>query len=195
MSKSAGNFKTIRDVLALVPGEAARFFILKTHYRSTLDFTNEGLFEAKRDMDKFYRVMELYPEVYTSNEVLNENEIDESLMDDLNTPDFITKMHSFANAALSHKIIDDDLKEHDIAWKPLAARYLYESGKLLGLFNQTPEEWFRGKIEDKILGLIEERNQARANKNWFRSDEIRNSLKERGIILEDNPNGTVWRKI
>jgi cysteinyl-tRNA synthetase len=167
MSKSLGNFKTIRDVLKMVPGEALRYFILKTHYRSTLDFTVDSLYESKRELDKFYRVLE--------NHVPNSlSYIEPALLDDLNIPLMISVMHQYVK--------ENKLDE------------LYNAGKLIGIFNHTSEEWFRGDIETRILGLIEERNQARINKDFAKSDEIRNQLKNEGIILEDLSTGTTWRK-
>ena len=98
MSKSLGNFFTVRDVLAKAPGEAIRLLLLRTHYRSVLDFTDQGLAEAKRDLDRFYRALERSPDV-AAGEV--PAPVLDALCDDLNTPLAIAAMHALADAALA----------------------------------------------------------------------------------------------
>ncbi len=179
MSKSLGNFLTVRDGLAKAPGEAIRLLLLRAHYRSTLDFSEAGLQECKRELDRFYRALAPFPGLKPA-ETVSDLVLD-ALCDDLNTPSAIAGLHQLANSA--------------IQGVEKSARELLASGRLLGLFNVTPEEWFRSDGDaKKIDGLIEERRLARVEKNFARADEIRKVLEANGIVLEDTPNGTTWRK-
>jgi cysteinyl-tRNA synthetase len=180
MSKSLGNFKTLRDVLSLAPAEAVRLLLIRTHYRATLDFSDSGLRDAKKELDRFYRAIAAHPGITAAADI--PPAILEPLCDDLNTPGAIAGLHELANAA-----IQGDAQ---------AAAGLLAGGAILGLFNLTPDEWFRGDADDlQIVALIAERNAARVAKNFSRADEIRKSLENDGILLEDNASGTTWRKL
>jgi cysteinyl-tRNA synthetase len=179
MSKSLGNFRVLHDVLAVAPGEAVRFLLMRSHYRSTLDFSDAGLVEAKNELDRFYRAIAAHPGVYASK-IVPENVL-QPLLDDLNTPGAIAGLHGLADAAL--------------AGDASAAAEMLAAGQVLGLLNAVPDAWFRGDGDAaKIDALIAERKAARAAKNFARADEIRKSLEADGIILEDNPQGTIWRR-
>jgi cysteinyl-tRNA synthetase len=179
MSKSLGNFLTVRDGLKKAPGEAIRLLLLRAHYRSTLDFSETGLHEAKRELDRFYRAIAAHPGVAAADDI--PASVLEPLTDDVNTPGAIAGLHVLADAAL--------------AGDAAGAAGLLAAGKVLGLFNQTPENWFRGDGDAaKIEALIEERRLARAAKNFARADDIRKALEADGIVLEDTPTGTSWRK-
>lgn len=178
MSKSLGNFYTVRDLLAEFPGEAIRLVLLKTHYRQPLDFTKSGIAEAKRELDGFYRTIEAAGSP-VGNEV--DPAVIESLSDDLNTPRALSRLHQLRS--------DGDVSG------------LIASAAMLGLLQQDPEDWFKWSPagsesvdESEIEGLIEERKQARANKDFARADEIRDDLAARGIILEDGAGGTTWKR-
>ena len=179
MSKSLGNFFTVRDILAKAPGEAIRLLLLRTHYRSVLDFTDQGLAEAKRDLDRFYRALDAFPDVAAGDVPAA---VLDALCDDLNTPLAITAMHGLAGAALAG---DRD-----------AAAGLRAGGALLGLLLQAPDAWFRGGADDaaEIEAAIAERLAARKAKDFARADAIRADLAGRGILLEDGPKGTTWRR-
>jgi cysteinyl-tRNA synthetase len=180
MSKSLGNFFTVRDVLAKAPGEAIRLLLLRTHYRSLLDFSDQSLAEAKKELDRFYRAIEQNPGISAGevpDPVLN------ALCDDLNTPLALSAMHALADAAL--------------AGDRTAAASLLATGALLGLLQATPDAWFRGGARDdaaEIDVLIAERLAARAAKNFARADAIRAELTARGILVEDGPKGSIWRR-
>jgi cysteinyl-tRNA synthetase len=180
MSKSLGNFKTIRDVLDVAPPEAIRLLLIRTQYRATLDFTDTALREAKKELDRFYRALAMHPGIAVAAAI--PLSVLAPLCDDLNTPGAIAGLHELAEAA--------------IAGDAQAASDLLAAGEILGLLNHTPDEWFRGDRDSgKIEGLIAEREAARAAKNFARADEIRKSLEAEGILLEDNASGTTWRKL
>jgi len=179
MSKSLGNTLTIRDALARAPAEAIRFLLLRTHYRSTLDFSDAGLRDAKTELDRFYRAIAAHPAAVAASTV--PDSVLAPLLDDLNTPGAIAGLHALADAAL--------------AGDPAAAGGLLAAGKILGLFNASPDEWFQGDGDaTAIEALIAERRAARAAKNFARADEIRKALEADGILLEDNAAGTTWRR-
>jgi cysteinyl-tRNA synthetase len=180
MSKSLGNFFTVRDVLTRAPGEAIRLLLLKTHYRSLLDFSDLGLAESKRELDRFYRALDHAPEAAIGGDV--PAPVLEALCDDLNTPLAISAMHALADAA--------------ITGDPDAAAGLRAAGALLGLLQQAPDAWFRGGTDDAadIDAPIPESLAPRKAKNFARADAIRAELAAKGILLEDGPQGTTWRR-
>lgn len=179
MSKSLGNFFTVREVLAKAPGEAIRLLLLRTHYRSLLDFSDQGLAECKREIDRFYRALERFPDLTAGS--LPPAVLD-ALCDDVNTPQALSIMHGLADAAFAG---DRD-----------AASGLRAAGEVLGLLQQSPEAWFRGGADDavEIEAAIAERLAARKARDFARADAIRAELAAKGIQLEDGPKGTIWRR-
>jgi cysteinyl-tRNA synthetase len=180
MSKSLGNFITVRDALSRANGEVIRFLLMRSHYRSTLDFSDAALADAKKELDRFYRAIEKHPEMVSAHKMLAPKSLDyckdiwTSLLDDLNTPGAISGLHELANAAL--------------AGNANAAMGLLLAGSVLGLFNQTPEQWFwvdHTLVED----LIDQRLFARQRKDFAESDRLRLKIESLGIIIEDHPGG------
>ena len=178
MSKSLGNFFTIREVLDRSPAEPLRLLYLGAQYRSTLDFSWDKLEEARRVLDRLYRALErgdAQPGAAVPAAVMD------ALCDDLNTPLAIAALHPLADAAMQG---DQD-----------AASSLLAAGKMLGLCNVTPAEWFQSGVEaGAIEALSEERLAARKSRDFARADAIRAQLAADGITLEDGPGGTTWRK-
>ncbi|MEQ9554219.1 MAG: cysteine--tRNA ligase [Rhodospirillales bacterium] len=190
MSKSLGNFYTVHDLLQEFPGEAIRLTLLKTHYRQPLDFTKDGIREAKAELDGFYGALRGVP--VTDNDDAPAA-LQDALCDDLNTPLAISQLHSLAAAA----------NKADGAAKPAAAAALKSAASVLGLLQQDPEEWFKwqpptkagGMSDAEIDALIAERVAARQAKDFARADEIRGILTAEGIAVEDSAEGATWRRI
>jgi cysteinyl-tRNA synthetase len=177
MSKSLGNFFTLRDVLANAPAEAIRLLILRTHYRALLDFSESGLAEARQEMDRFYRALDrtkpapaAVPETVLA-----------ALCDDLNTPAAIAALRVLADAAMAG---DQD-----------AASGLLAGGAVLGILQADPKTWFHGAGDEGIEAAVAERIAARKARDFARADAIRRDLSERGIVLEDSAAGTTWRRV
>ena len=177
MSKSLGNFRTVRDVLKAAPAEAARMLLIRSHYRGIIDFSDHALQEVKRELDRFYRAVEVAPLGEAPASV--PDAVMAALCDDLNTPLAISAMHGLADAA--------------IAGDTHAAAGLQAAGDLLGLL-QVPD-WFRGGDDaTEIDAAIAERVAARKSRDFARADAIRVELEARGITLEDTGDRTVWRR-
>lgn len=206
MSKSLGNFYTVNELLEEFPGEAIRLLLLKTHYRQPLDFTKDGLAEAKRELDRFYRAIETFlkssnaapgsvEKAQRDSEISVEEDILEALSDDLNTPKAISILHVIADQAFSDAASNPDALAITLV-------QLRESASLLGLLQQDPEAWFKwqpassgeGLTDDEIEAKIAARKEARANKDFAASDAIRDELQAAGIVLEDSADGTTWRR-
>ena len=176
MSKSLGNFTTVADVLADLPGEAVRLALLSAHYRAPLDFSRKAVAEAKSALDSLYRAAA----------DAEASDIDADFLavlgDDLNTPNAIARLHELAR----------DANKGDAA----AAGRLKASAAMLGLLEGDAEAWFKGDGSDEaeILAAIDARLAARKNRDFAEADRIRDDLAARGILLEDTPEGTIWRR-
>ena len=188
MSKSLGNFTTVRDLLTQAPGEAIRLTMLMTHYRQPLDWTGAGLGQARDTLNRLYGVLRSLADVEISTRE-PAGDLVAALEDDLNTPQAIAALHHIAGEAN---------KAQDPADKARLKAALLGGGDLLGILHQDPEAWFRGGTDgadaDEIETLIAEREAARAAKDFAAADRIRDDLVDRGIVLEDGPGGTTWRR-
>jgi cysteinyl-tRNA synthetase len=187
MAKSLGNFRTIRDVLAEAPGEAARYAMLMSHYRDPLDWTSDRLAEAKRALDRFYLALRAVEDLPMTSGAALPAPFAAALEDDLNTP--------LALAAL-HDVLTALNKAMEAAERQRLKSELLASGALLGLLQQDPELWLKGLDEpERIDDLIKQRSEARRARNFAEADKIRFQLATEGIVLEDKPDGTTeWRR-
>lgn len=196
MSKSLGNFFTVRDLLGKWPAEAVRLLLMKTHYRAPLDFTEEGLRQARVELDRFYNALrQLDPQgrLYDlAGTLAPPADVIDALADDLNTPLALARLHEHANAAFQSAAACHEPGPQVTA--------LFAGGRLLGLFSQRPETWFKaavgeGAVSDaEIEAQIEARLAARKTRNFREADRIRDELKAKGVLLEDGPKGTTWRR-
>lgn len=188
MSKSLGNFYTVDEILAQHPAEALRLLFLTTHYHQPFNFTFEGLQQAKGILDKFYNALLKNADVPTVKTEPSEKLI-AALADDLNTPLALSYLHETVNALNKTESAEE---------RSRLKSQLMADAYMLGLLYNDPETWFKGNNANddtaEIEALIEKRAEAKKNKDWATADAIRNELKERGIVLEDSPSGTTWKK-
>ena len=191
MSKSLKNFFTVRELLATAPGEALRLALLSGHYRQPLDFSIDALQSAKATLDKWYGALRSTATVQTTPTAVPPA-VDEALCDDLNTPLAIAHIHELATAL--NRAATPAEQAH------LRAQML-AAGEALGVLQQDPETWFRwqpanqsGPSDAEIEIQIAARLAARKAKNYAESDRIRDTLAAQGVILEDGPQGTTWRR-
>ncbi len=193
MSKSLGNFFTIREILDQVPGEAFRLYTLGTHYHQPLNWMPDGLKQAKQVMDRFYAALRSTPAVDLTDARPDE-ELVEALKDDLNTPKAIAVLHSLLSALN---------KADDAAGQAEIKKRLIASAHMLGLLYKDPEKWFRagtaadaqGLGEAEIEALIQKRADARKAKDFATADAVRKELADKGVVIEDTPNGTQWKRV
>jgi cysteinyl-tRNA synthetase len=193
MSKSLGNFFTIREILDKYDAEVVRYLLISSHYRSEIDYSQESLQEARSGLDRFYNALKDYAEVAPASqeEMTTSNYFDRFIVamdDDFNTREALSVMYDLVRELNSAA---------DISTKKNFASQLKALGQMLGLLSRNPQEYLQAGVElssDQIDALIAERLQARANKNFTRSDEIRDELKAQGVVLEDSKGSTTWRR-
>jgi len=189
MAKSEGNFITIRELLADWPGEVLRLNMLRTHYRQPLDWTVRGLEECQKVLDGWYHLL---GDMEPPTSVIADNAVLESLCDDLNTPNVVTRMH-----ALASEIRGSASGPHQIELK----RRLKASGILLGSLATTEKKYLRSYPrrplvdESKVKNLINARASARKKKDFSQADGIRDELEAMGVEIEDHKDGTTTWKV
>jgi len=177
MSKSLGNFITIRESLADWPGEVLRLTMLKTHYRSPIDWTTKGLEESAKTLDDWYEIAGDVKADQPSDAVID------ALSDDLNTPQMIAALHGLRNAASGNE---------------QARGQFAATLRLLGFLAESKAEWQNRKerasgIDPKqVDALISDRTAARARKDFKESDRIRDELAAMGVVIKDSKDGTTW---
>ena len=216
MSKSLGNFLTIRDALDIYHPEVLRLFLVSRHYRGPLDFSKSAVLDLQSGLVRIYRTLQRLedmigpyvktkemPAVFLSDDVndpFTEKFIN-VMDDDLNTAGAIGLI--FDKVRDMNKVMDSANGPADEAFRSRLAnerRQVYSAADVLGLLRETPALFFEqiskaemGVKSTEIEKMIEERAVARAEKDWAKSDQIRDRLKEMGIVLEDGPEGTTWR--
>ncbi|MDP7425362.1 MAG: class I tRNA ligase family protein, partial [Rhodospirillales bacterium] len=192
MSKSLGNFITVHNLLKEHHGEAVRLCMLMTHYRQPLNWTADGLAQAKSNLDSFYGALRATVEIIPATVAPADNFVS-ALADDLNSPQAI---------AVLHELVGELNKAGNDKAKATAKNNLLAAGNLMGLLQLDPEDWFKwtpagasdGLSDADIDALIEQRREARANKDFATSDQIRDDLAAQGIVLEDSANSTIWKR-
>lgn len=200
MSKSKGNFFTVRDILAQYEAEVLRFFILSAQYRNPINFSEELIMQASSGLERLYNAKEnlLYametggdaPLTVTEIEILSglrrhKERFIEAMDDDLNTADGISAIFELV------RDINSNLQDAPTrTFAENAYKLLMELAGVLGILGRE-----KGGLDEQVESMIAERQEARKNKNFARSDEIRDELKAMGIVLEDTPQGVKWSKV
>jgi len=191
MSKSLGNVLLVHDLIETIPGEVIRLALLSAHYRQPLDWSAQTIDSARRMLDRLYgavRGIEVSAEARAAAEA--PEALVAALEDDLNTPKAMAEYFALARALN---------KSNDPAEMEALAAQMYAAGELLGVLAGDPEQWFAGDVDgdmtgDDIEALIAQRNEARAAKDFQKADAIRDQLADAGIVIEDGPQGTIWRR-
>ncbi len=215
MSKSLGNFFTIKEILNKYEPEVVRYFLLSAHYRSPIEFSDVQLNEAELSIDRYYttvlRINDFLQSDSTADKITSPAELEElisglkdkfhnAMNDDFNTAsalgfifELIRELNRFLDSKPSGQKARDLVKQ--------ANDLLADIGGVLNIFNKTPDEWYRALMkvkkidlsEDDLLKKIDQREAARKNRDWSTADEIRNELAEMNIVLEDKKDGTAWK--
>lgn len=189
MSKSLGNFLTLRDVLDQYNPEVLRFFMLRTHYRSPLNFSHDNLIDAKNALTKMYQSIRDYTIKIDSKNI------------DWSSPyasKFKAAMDDDFNTALAISVLFELISEINREKNLQLATLLVNLANVIGVLTNSPAEFLQAGIEVDaayVEEMISKRNQARANKDFKLSDQIRDDLLASGIALEDSKSGTIWRKV
>jgi cysteinyl-tRNA synthetase len=205
MSKSLGNFFTIREILEKFDPEVVRFFILRAHYRSPLNYSDAHLEDAKGALTRLYTALKNVPPVDVALDWNSDYaaRFREAMDEDFNTPEVMAVLFELANEVN---------RSHD----PLIAGQLKALGSVIGILQSNPTSFLQGDIrftnirgslgvyatveakkvyeKESVEHLIEARTAAKKSKNFTEADRIRDDLKAAGIILEDGPQGTTWRR-
>ncbi|MDN4503732.1 cysteine--tRNA ligase [Alteromonadaceae bacterium BrNp21-10] len=191
MSKSLGNFFTLREVLKQHDAETIRYFLMSAHYRSQLNYTEDNLKQARSSLERLYTALRGVTANAVNTDDDNEymSRFNAAMDDDFNSPEAFSVLFDLAREINIAKVQDMP------AAQKLAGILIY-LGSVIGLLQQSPEEYLQGDDVDvvEIERLIKVRNDSRASKNWAAADEARDALTNMGIVLEDSANGTVWRK-
>jgi cysteinyl-tRNA synthetase len=208
MSKSLGNFFTIRDVMQQFAPEVIRYFIVSSHYRSPLNFSDSALKDAKQALSRFYQTLKAVGELHETNIALNdqnkqiveniETRFNAAMNDDFNTPEAIATLFELTreiNRVLRLESVEDRAQAFGLSV------ILRKLGAILGLLQSNPVDFLQGEADagqglsgEQIEQQIEARHNAKVAKDFALADQIRKDLLEVGVILEDSKNGTTWRR-
>ena len=191
MSKSLGNFFTIREVLDKYHPEVVRYLLVSSHYRSAINYSEDNLKEAKGALERFYHALKGLPQAQAKGGDGYAERFSAAMDDDFNTPEACAVLFDMVREV-------NRLKESDLnAAAELAAR-LQQLAEVLGILQLEPDAFLQagaaGKVDSTAVeAMIQARLQARADKNWAESDRIRDELTAMGVVLEDGKGGTTWR--
>ncbi|MBN1848669.1 MAG: cysteine--tRNA ligase [Deltaproteobacteria bacterium] len=215
MSKSLGNFITIRDALKDYPAEVLRLFLLSKHYRSPLDFTRKDVLDLQSGLIRLYRTLQRMKTIVGRSEQKDQSQsvslvdapdgsfLDQfvrNMDDDLNTAGAVGLI--FEKAKEMNRLMDRQGNTTDPeVFKQLKddRRQIFLVARILGILQDSPEVFFTkiagpARVDpEEIESMLRERTKARTEKDWAKADSIRNRLQEMGVVLEDGPNGTTWR--
>ena len=208
MSKSLGNFITLKDLIEKYDFEVIRLFLLQRHYRSPLDYSEDGLFEAKTNLEKLYNTLKNIDASLRSSHIkhsLDDNDIKtyeiiknawinfyNAMDDDFNTPEALKYVFEVSNA-INKYINTSNNPSKSVLIKAL--EFFKMVGEIFGIFKEFDSEDKEGMEEDLINILINIRAELKKEKNYNLADKIRDELKNMGIQLEDSPKGTIWKKL
>jgi len=215
MSKSLGNFLTIRDALKSYHPEVLRLFLLSRHYRSPLDFSKKTVLDIQSGLVRIYRTLQRLKDVGVPMKKENESwgflsgaqsepflqHFVDMMDDDLNTAGAMGLV--FEKVREMNKDLDSEkipLNDKTLTRLENDRHQLVLAARVLGILHEQPEVFFsqlagtqKEPDPSEIEKMIEDRNTARASKDWEKADEIRERLRELGVVLEDGPQGTTWR--
>jgi len=188
MSKSLGNFAMLKDLFASYHPEVIRYYLISSHYRSSLNFDSDSLDQARSALTRLYQALSLASSEESDLHNESVREFKDSMNDDLNTPEALSILFRLAKSINSSQDIQD---------QSMYASTMRELGKVLGLLNDSSETFLQygaNLTDEEINQKIEERNQARDNKDFQKADQIRDELATQGILLDDSSDGTSWKK-
>jgi cysteinyl-tRNA synthetase len=191
MSKSLGNFVTIRDVLREHDSEVVRYFLIASHYRSPLIYTSDVMQQSKQALGRFYTALRFLPQAERLTGSKFEEQFTAAMDDDFNTPVALSVLFE-----LAHEI--QRLREKDVTSAASHGALLKYLGGVLGIIQTDPEQFFQAGTDidaAKIEELIAGRQRARKEKNWAEADRIRDELAGMSIVIEDGSNGTTWKSV
>lgn len=194
MSKSLGNFFTVRDVIKCYEPEEVRYFILSSHYRSPLNYSDDQLALARSALTRFYTALRGLPNAQPAADANAKERFDAAMDDDFNTPEALAVLFDLVREL-------NRVRETDLARSASIGALMKHLGSSLGLLQAEPDDYLKGGTrtnaltDEAIESLIQHRNEARANKEWGEADRIRADLKAQGIVLEDGAQGTTWRRV
>jgi cysteinyl-tRNA synthetase len=207
MSKSLGNFFTVREVIQRYRPEEVRYFILSSHYRSPLNYSDDQLDHARNALTRLYTALRGLPDVQPPRYSDHETRFHNTLEDDFNTAEALAVMFDLAHELNKHR-------QRNLSKAASQGALLRQLGRILGLLQENPEAYLKGTVRavtlsdtvtprDTVITLSEAeierriaaRNEARAAKDWEYADRIRDELKSQGIVLEDGAYGTTWRRM
>ena len=193
MSKSLGNFFTIREVLAKFPAEIVRYLLTASHYRSQIDYAEDALVEAQRALDRLYTAMDQLELQDVSLEGPYLDRFNSAMDDDFNTREAISVLFEMAREV-------NRLKRDTDPQAAVLASQMRGLGNILGLLELNPQAYLKGEAGEgdladaNVEALVVQRQQAKLDRNFALSDQIRDQLKVAGIVLEDSKEGTAWKR-
>ncbi|MBT5653171.1 MAG: class I tRNA ligase family protein, partial [Nitrospina sp.] len=213
MSKSLGNFFTIREVYKKYHPEVLRLFLISSHYRSPIDFSEKNLEDATKVLSRFYEGLAGVQEKIGSLDSASIPDFSKKVKDHPLTQKFEAAMNDDLNTAVAMALMNEELRKLNTAVQiknsdnlgklAVAVTAWKDAGKILGIFCLTPEEFEKELFEiknsnlgldvEKIEKLIADRKSARQSKNWAEADRCRDDLTEMGVLIEDTPTGTEWK--